>query len=84
MRVKIAFKVLEIILSTAFLVLCTKAFCSHFYRDLKRPLQNRRQQVAFIRTSPSLVPAKHAHSEVLIYRHLGIATARLFGKWSVP
>jgi hypothetical protein len=66
---KIAFKVLEIILSTAFLLLCTKAFYSHFYRDLKRLLQNRRQQVAFIRTSPSLVPAKHAHSEVPIHRH---------------
>jgi hypothetical protein len=40
---RLVFKVLEIILSTAFLVLCTKAFCSHFYRDLRKLFHKRRQ-----------------------------------------
>jgi hypothetical protein len=55
MRYKLVFKVLEIVLSTVFLVLCTRAFLSHFYNDLRRLARSRRQHVEIIR-SPSLVP----------------------------
>jgi hypothetical protein len=54
----LVFKILEIVLSMVFLVLCMKALCSHFYRDLRRMFHNRRQPIAFVRTSPPLVPAK--------------------------
>jgi hypothetical protein len=44
---RLVFKVVGILLSAAFLVLCAVAFCSHFHNDLKRLLRNRRQQIAF-------------------------------------
>jgi hypothetical protein len=42
-RYRIAFKALEIVVSTAFLILCAKAFLTHFYNDLRR-LSHRRTQ----------------------------------------
>jgi hypothetical protein len=41
-RYRIVFKALEIVVSAAFLVLCAKAFYSHFYNDLTRLLRDRR------------------------------------------
>ena len=41
-RYSILFKALEIGASAVFLFLCAKAFCSHFYNDLKRLVRNRR------------------------------------------
>jgi hypothetical protein len=41
-RYRILFKALEIGASAVFLFLCAKAFCSHFYNDLKRLVQKRR------------------------------------------
>ena len=35
-RYRIPFKALSILASFVFLFLCAKAFCSHFYNDLKR------------------------------------------------
>ena len=35
-RYRILFKALEIGASTVFLFLCARAFCSHFYGDLRR------------------------------------------------
>jgi hypothetical protein len=54
---RIIFKALEVVVSTAFLVLCAKAFCSHFYNDLRQLLRDRRQKMTFVRNSPLLVPA---------------------------
>jgi hypothetical protein len=41
-RYRMLFKALEIGGSAVFLFLCVKAFCSHFYNDLKRLVQKRR------------------------------------------
>ena len=54
---KLFLKVLEVVLSAAFLFLCAKAFCSHFYKDLKTALRNRKQQIGFTEAAPSIVPA---------------------------
>ena len=43
-RYRMLFKVLEISASAVFLFLCAKAFCSHFYNDLKRLVQKRRSK----------------------------------------
>jgi hypothetical protein len=56
MPYRLVFKLLEIVLSTVFLVLCTKALFSHFYDDLRRLARSRRPQVGMIQ-SPSLIPA---------------------------
>jgi hypothetical protein len=40
---RMLFKAIEIGASTVFLFLCAKAFCSHFYSDLRR-LPRRRTQ----------------------------------------
>jgi hypothetical protein len=52
---KLFLKVLEVVLSAAFLFLCAKAFCSHFYKDLKTALRNRKQQIGFTEAAPSIV-----------------------------
>ena len=49
---RLVFKVVGIVVSAAFFVLCAKAFCSHFYNDLKRLLRNRRRQIAISQTTP--------------------------------
>jgi hypothetical protein len=51
------------VISAAFLVLCLKALCSHFYRNLKRAARIKRQPIAFIHTAPSLVPAVEVSAE---------------------
>jgi hypothetical protein len=60
MHYRIVLKVLEIVLSTVFLLLCVKAFCSHFYNHLRLVLRYRRQQIAPKPKSPSPVIAKTA------------------------
>jgi hypothetical protein len=39
MRYRIVLKILEIVLSTVFLLLCVEAFCSHFYNHLRLVLR---------------------------------------------
>jgi hypothetical protein len=41
-RYRMLFKALEIGASAVFLFLCAKAFCAHFYNDLKRLVRKRR------------------------------------------
>jgi hypothetical protein len=55
---RLALKVIEIVASVVFLVLCAKSFCTHFYNDQMRALPSRKQRVAFVEDAPSLVPAK--------------------------
>jgi hypothetical protein len=43
-RYRIVFKALEIVVSTAFLILCAKAFLTHFYDNLRRLPQRRTQK----------------------------------------
>jgi hypothetical protein len=58
---RLTLRAVEVVMSTAFLVLCVKALCSHFYRDLKRAARIKRQPIAFIQ--PSLVPAVEVSAE---------------------
>jgi hypothetical protein len=60
MRYRIVLKVLEIVLSTVFLLICVKAFCSHFYNHLSWVLRYRRQQITPMPKSPSPVIATKA------------------------
>ena len=62
---RLVFNVVGVVVNAAFLVLCTKAFCSHFYNDLKRLLRHRRQQIEFGYT-PSLVSAVKARAKPVI------------------
>jgi hypothetical protein len=54
---RIVLKVLEIVLSTVFLLLCVKAICSHFHNHLRLVLRYGRQQIAPMPKSPSPVIA---------------------------
>jgi hypothetical protein len=51
-RYRLLFKAVEIGASTVFLFLCAKAFCSHFYNDLRRLAQKRTQK----KLRPSTIP----------------------------
>ena len=46
------FKAVDIVVSIVFLALCAKAFCIHFYQDIKR--QPRAQKLPTIKNAPSL------------------------------
>jgi hypothetical protein len=45
-RYRLALKALETVVSVAFFVLCAKAFCSHFYNDMRRRTRSRRTKIA--------------------------------------
>jgi hypothetical protein len=61
---RFAFKPLEVVASMAFLVLCGKTFCVLFYKDQVRAHRERRQQIAFIRDAPPLVPLTTASKKI--------------------
>jgi hypothetical protein len=49
------FKAVDIGVSTVFLALCTKAFCIHFYRDIKRQLHA--SETSARQDKPLLIPS---------------------------
>jgi hypothetical protein len=49
------FKAIDISLSVILLALCTKAFCTHFYLDIKRQLHAR--NLPTVKDAPSLIPS---------------------------
>ncbi len=49
------FKAIDISLSVILLALCTNAFCTHFYLDIKRQLHARKLPTA--KDTPSLIPS---------------------------
>jgi hypothetical protein len=63
---RLVFKVAGIVVSAAFLIRCAKAFCSHFYDDLKRQLRNKRQQIALSQT-PSQAPAAKVTARPVVH-----------------
>jgi hypothetical protein len=45
-------KAIDIGASVIFVALCARAFCVHFYKDIKQPFANARRAVTHVKSTP--------------------------------